>query len=243
MQLASASPRRKSLLADAGLDLPIVLPTQFGPFSEPAPQPGENPEAYVCRTALAKATAVATHSRGQITLAADTAVVLPETSTILGKPADAAHALTMLRQLNGRSHLVITGCAICWHDGATPQQELFADTATVTFASWPENVLAAYAHCGEPLDKAGAYAIQGAGSFLIASINGSWSTVVGLPMPALIHHLLHLGFIRPATDRPACRQSQITKRKKGRRGGRRKPLCKGVLRLPPVPPHPPSRNL
>ena len=197
MRLASASPRRKALLQEVGLDLPVVLPTLFGPFSEPVPRHGERPEAYVLRTALAKASAVAAHSRGDVVLAADTVVVLPDTETILGKPADEAHALAMLRQLNGRSHCVITGCAICWDDGALPRQELFADSATVTFASWPESVLAAYARCGEPLDKAGAYAIQGAGSFLTAGIAGSWSTVVGLPMPLLVRHLLDLGFICP----------------------------------------------
>ncbi|HIU17212.1 MAG TPA: septum formation protein Maf [Candidatus Avidesulfovibrio excrementigallinarum] len=200
LTLASASPRRKSLLQEAGLDLPVVLPSQFGPFSEPAPQTGERPEAYVLRTALAKASAVAVHSQENVILAADTVVVLPETQTILGKPADEAHALTMLRLLNGRSHHVITGCAICWNDGTLPRQELFADTATVTFAAWPEPVLAAYACCGEPLDKAGAYAVQGAGSFLIAGITGSWSTVVGLPMPALIQRLLRLAFIRPTSQ-------------------------------------------
>ena len=175
----------------------VVLPSQFGSFSEPAPLTGEQPETYALRTALAKASAVAAHSHGEVVLAADTVVVLPETKTILGKPTDEAHALTMLRQLNGRSHHVTTGCAICWHDGTLPRQELFADTATVTFGAWPESVLATYARCGEPLDKAGAYAVQGAGSFLIAEIAGSWSTVVGLPMPALVRRLLRLGFIRP----------------------------------------------
>lgn len=197
IQLASASPRRKALLADVGLDLPVILPTQFGPFSEPMPMPGDDPETYVRKTALAKAVCVDSHCLGQVTLAADTAVVLPETQTILGKPANEEHALAMLRQLNGRSHHVITGCAICWHDGPTPRQELFTDTATVTFAQWPDDVLAAYARCGEPSDKAGAYAVQGIGSFLVAAIQGSWSTVVGLPMTALVQRLLRLGFIRP----------------------------------------------
>ena len=89
----------------------------------------------------------------------------------------------MLLHLQGRTHTVYTGCCLIWlNRAAAPRTDLFCDAAEVTFAAWPENVLRAYAATGECDDKAGSYAIQGLGTFLVSEIKGQWSTIVGLPV-------------------------------------------------------------
>ena len=125
-------------------------------------------------------------------LAADTVVALD--SDILGKPADDTDALDMLRRLSGRRHEVITGVCCLFPDGSSAG---FADTSAVRFHAWPDDVLRAYVRSGEPADKAGAYAIQGQGAFLVESVHGSWSTVVGLPVSRLAALLLEGGWMRP----------------------------------------------
>ena len=192
--LASASPRRRQFLEEWGLPFTLAQPTG----AEPRPAPGETPEAYTCRAAAAKATAAsqglaATERGPSLVLAADTVVALE--GDILGKPRDRAHALEMLLRLNGREHTVVS--AVC----LTPPQgtvRVFSDVSRVRFGRWPEAALRAYAHTGEPDDKAGAYAIQGQGAFLVDRVEGSWSTVVGLPLAPLAQALLAMGWMRPA---------------------------------------------
>lgn len=202
--LASASPRRRELLAGLGLTF-TVLPS---PEAEPAPREGEAPVDYVMRAATAKALAVARRlqredqpERFPVVIGADTIVVAPEADgpRILGKPTDDADALAMLRRLSGRAHTVSTGCCLVWPEGKGFRTETFSETAAVTFAPWPETVLAVYVRTGEGRDKAGSYAVQGRGAFLISRIEGCWSTVVGLPVQALAARLLDAGIMEPAT--------------------------------------------
>lgn len=188
--LASGSPRRQQFLQELGVEYRVVRPRGV----EPAPRDGEEPERYALRAAAAKAEAVA----GQcavpqaVVLAADTVVALE--GDILGKPEDAADALRMLRLLAGRTHRVISAVSVFLPEGDRLD---FHDSTEVRFHAWPDAALAAYARSGEPLDKAGAYAIQGQGAFLVDSIAGSWSTVVGLPVTQLVAALLARGIIAP----------------------------------------------
>ena len=144
-----------------------------------------------------------------IILAADTVVTVD--GDILGKPDDSRHALDMLQRLSGRGHEVIS--AVCLllpspdnseavtEDGHFENTEelVFSDVSRVFFHPWPESVLRAYVATGEPHDKAGAYAIQGQGAFLVDRIEGSWSTVVGLPVTQLARLLLDRGFMLPCS--------------------------------------------
>ncbi len=187
--LASASPRRCSFLKSAGLDFSI-RPAQ-GP--EPRPVPGEDPRFYAKRCAEKKARSVLeslsiSHGRHAV-LSADTVVILREeaSSSILGKPHDISEAVDMLSRLSGRTHEVVTSCCLAMEEGI----ECFDDMTEVTFAPWPRSVLEAYARSGQVLDKAGSYGIQDGGAFLVSSIKGSWSTVVGLPLDIVLSRLLH----------------------------------------------------
>lgn len=186
--LASASPRRRLFLEELGLEYAVVRPSGV----EPRPEAGESPASYACRAARAKGRAVAGEAGDAVVMAADTVVALGD--TVLGKPGNAEDALRMLRLLAGREHSVISAVTVIFPD----EEEVdFYDTTEVRFYAWPEAVLRAYAYCGEPLDKAGGYAIQGQGAFLVESIRGSWSTVVGLPVTQLTALLLERGVIRP----------------------------------------------
>lgn len=175
--LASASPRRRELLALAGVPFAIVV----SPAQEPAPDGGEHPAAYAARMARLKAAAVAEMHPTAVVLGADSVVAVGE--TILGKPADAADALRMLRLLSGRSHQVVTGCAI-FAPGQEP--EIFTVATDVTMGAVSEDRLAAYAATGEPMDKAGAYAIQGGAAAFVTTICGSYTNVVGLPLAEVV---------------------------------------------------------
>jgi septum formation protein len=139
--------------------------------------PGPLAEA-VARLALDKARAVAARVREGIVLGADTVVTID--GEPLGKPADPDDARRMLRRLRGREHEVITGVAVV--DVRTGRAERTAVTSRVRMADYDERALEAYVATGEPLDKAGAYAIQGAGGALVAGYEGSYSNVVGLPL-------------------------------------------------------------
>lgn len=196
--LASRSPRRRQFLEEWGLVYRIVT----GRDEEPRPRAGEAPAAYARRAARAKALSAAA-ADGQaagprVLLAADTIVALGE--DILGKPADRAQALEMLRRLAGRTHEVIS--AVCLL-GPQDEEIVFHDVSRVRFAPWPEAVLAAYAATGEPDDKAGAYAIQGQGAVLVEAVDGSWSTVVGLPVSRLAQEMLSRGWLTPVGAGPA----------------------------------------
>lgn len=139
--------------------------------------PGPLAEA-VARLALDKARAVVARVREGIVLGADTVVAID--GEALGKPADAADARAMLRRLRGREHEVITGVAVV--DARSGRAERFAVTSRVRMAPYDDAAIDAYVTTGEPLDKAGAYAIQGAGGALVAGYEGSYSNVVGLPL-------------------------------------------------------------
>ena len=139
--------------------------------------PGPLAEA-VARLALDKARAVAARVREGIVLGADTVVTID--GEPLGKPADPDDARRLLRRLRGREHEVITGVAVV--DVRTGRAERTAVTSRVRMADYDERALEAYVATGEPLDKAGAYAIQGAGGALVAGYEGSYSNVVGLPL-------------------------------------------------------------
>jgi septum formation protein len=165
--LASGSPRRRQLLAELGLSFTVVAPDV-----DETPRPGERPIALVRRLALAKASAVA----GDPVLAADTTVEVD--GEVLGKPADADEARRMLRRLSGRAHKVHTGVAV--RSGEDAAVEVV--TTIVTFVPLQQAVIDWYIGTGEPLDKAGAYAIQGTGGVFVETVRGSVSNVVGLPL-------------------------------------------------------------
>lgn len=200
--LASASPRRREFLQDMGLTFSCVRPKGL----EPQPLPGEDPAHYAQRAADCKSLAVAREYPQQVVIGADTVVAPPSdaATAVFGKPANDAEALHMLQCLCGRSHTVISALcvvlpAVPTLSGQQEQKILRLHRATrVTFHQWPEAVLAAYVATGEPADKAGAYAIQGQGAFLVESIQGSWSTVVGLPLAELMEILLTAGIIGEA---------------------------------------------
>jgi septum formation protein len=186
LTLASQSPRRRELLAGLGIALE-VRPAD----TDESVLPGEAPRAYVARVAREKARAVP----GEVVLAADTAVVLGD--TILGKPRDAADAARMLRALSGTTHEVLTGvCVRRGAPGAPLEREALVSTA-VRFRALSEQEIAWYVATGEPLDKAGAYALQGAGGVLVESVAGSVSGVVGLPLTESVALLAAAGFPLP----------------------------------------------
>jgi len=168
--LASASPRRQALLAELGLAF-VIDPAEL----DESIRPGESALTYVRRLARDKAELVAGRHAEGLVLAADTTVVLE--GRILGKPADAREAEAMLASLAGRTHRVVTAVATAGRRRAEETVE-----TEVTFAPCRREALAWYAATGEPLDKAGGYALQGKGGFLVERIRGSHSAVVGLPL-------------------------------------------------------------
>ncbi len=207
--LASASPRRQELLRHAGIAFD-VQPTEV----PETPREGESPQACAERLAREKALAVFRQRPNDQVLGADTIVVVD--GVILGKPRDEADATHMLRLLSGKTHSVITGVClvgnrslqgpqpseICGHVGlpeaapfpATPEripsyQDVRSETTLVTFAALSDQEIRSYIASGEPMDKAGAYAIQGIASRWISCIEGDYSNVVGLPV-SLVYRML-----------------------------------------------------
>ncbi len=174
--LASASPRRRELLARAGVAFE-VRPSGV----EEIPRPGEAPRALAERHAREKALDVA-RSLGprpsRLVLGADTIVVLE--GDVLGKPRDPEHAVTLLRRLVGRSHHVITAVALV--ESAQLHVRAVSVESRVTMRAAEEREVRAYVATGEPLDKAGAYAAQGEGRRFVLGIEGSESNVIGLPV-------------------------------------------------------------
>lgn len=190
--LASGSPRRRQFLSELG----IVFTIETISGEEPLPVTGEVPEDFACRCALAKTQSVRNASDNRETacfIGADTIVVLG--NEIMGKPDNDAHALDMLNRLSGSTHKVITATAIIYPDGTT---DTYAVKTAVTMKKYSKEALTAYIRTGEPADKAGAYAIQGIGSFLVESICGSWSNVVGLPVTELLEKLQSVGIVTPS---------------------------------------------
>jgi septum formation protein len=187
--LASASPRRQELLRHAGIPF-TVFPANIPEI----PLAGESPRACAERLAREKAEAIFRQHPGQPVLGADTIVVVD--GEILGKPRDAADASRMLRLLSGRTHEVTTGVCLVGLSLRTGNQKLetgFEDTRSettqVTMTRLTNEDISAYIATGEPMDKAGAYAIQGIASRWIPRIEGDYFNVVGLPV-ALVHKML-----------------------------------------------------
>ncbi|ADO71168.1 Maf family protein [Stigmatella aurantiaca] len=183
--LASASPRRRDLLSQLGLRFHVAAADL-----DETPLRGEAADTYVLRLARAKAHAVAERFPEAWVLAADTTVALgPE---LLGKPADPGEARHMLRRLSGQTHAVYTGVALAGR----------AEAATVvrtgvTFRTLSDGEIDWYVGTGEPLDKAGAYAVQGRGGFLVASLDGSPTNVIGLPLGETLELLKRSGMRLP----------------------------------------------
>jgi septum formation protein len=178
--LASQSPRRRELLACAGIPF-VVRPAGVNEERIGEEDPGE----HVRRLAQAKAQSVAC-AVDEIVLGADTVVVID--GDVLGKPADPEHAAWMLRQLSGRVHEVVTGICLRTSNRLIIDKE----TTRVRFVRLPEEEIAAYVASGEPMDKAGAYAIQGLASRFVDRIEGCYCNVVGLPVALVWRHLQEL---------------------------------------------------
>ena len=170
--LASASPRRQQLLTE--LNVPFVCcPANI----DESPRAMESPRSLVMRLALSKAQHVAVRHPEAWVLGADTIVVIED--QVLGKPSDASDAMAMLQRLSGRAHQVLSAVVLCGPNG---QCEQALSVSQVVFATLDQSWIARYVASGEPMDKAGAYAIQGGASTRIAHLEGSYSGVVGLPM-------------------------------------------------------------
>ena len=170
--LASASPRRAELLRAAGIEFEVAPA-----YVDETLQEGEPPEVYVRRVAAGKARAMHVRFPGRVILAADTTVVVDH--HILGKPENADDARRMLRLLSGRTHEVMTGVALIHPDGTI---DVRLERTDVEVAPLSDAEIDWYIQSGEPMDKAGAYAIQGLASRFVTSIRGSYSNVVGLPV-------------------------------------------------------------
>ena len=176
--LASGSPRRKELLETAGLTFRITV----ADITEVIPD-GASPEEAVMSLAMQKAQAVAELNPDCVVLGSDTVVV--NDGRILGKPADEADAKDMLRALSGKTHKVCTGVAIIGPE----KTKNFCETTEVEFHELTEKEISDYVKTGEPMDKAGAYGIQGKGCVLVKRINGDYFNVVGLPVSKVYREL------------------------------------------------------
>jgi septum formation protein len=185
--LASASPRRRDLLSSVGLRPGVEVVIDPADTDE-SWTPGEAPAEYVRRVALDKAMTVARRHPGSVVLAADTTVDLD--GRILAKPADAAEAVSMLEALSGRGHLTHTAVALVGVDGRDVVEVV---TTSVRFRELSAGEIAWYVATGEPLDKAGAYAIQGGAAAFVVAVEGSVSNVVGLPLAETVLALRSLG--------------------------------------------------
>jgi nucleoside triphosphate pyrophosphatase len=182
--LASASPRRSSLLRQLGVQF-AAAPADV----DERTRPGEEPEQYAQRLSVEKARAAAVTAGAGIVIAADTIVVL--NNEILGKPADAQDAVRMLSILSGRTHRVITALTVM--DAATGKTLNGLSQTNVRFRRLSAEEIASYIQTGEPLDKAGAYGIQGKGALLVSGIEGCYFNVVGLPLSLLDEMLKEFG--------------------------------------------------
>ena len=178
--LASASPRRRELLASIGLDFE-VLPSNVPEIHEE----GEAPEEYVARLSRDKAHALASLHPDRWVIAADTTVLLGD--QLLEKPTDAADAARMLGAIAGKTHVVYTGVTL--ENVSSGHRETRVAESEVRMLPLSSSEIEWYVRTGEPLDKAGAYAVQGIGAMFIDSIHGSYTNVVGLPLATLFQML------------------------------------------------------
>lgn len=180
MVLASASPRRSELLGSLGIEFEVRVPE-----IDETPRPDEKPQAFSERLAAEKADAVPVGA-GTTVIAADTIVV--HNDNILGKPKDENHAFEMLSDLSGQTHEVITGVCVKKDN----RRFVFSVVTEVVFRSLEHSEIEAYIASGCPMDKAGAYAIQGGAAHMVRAIGGSYTNVVGLPLCELHETLLSL---------------------------------------------------
>jgi septum formation protein len=197
--LASASPRRQELLRNAGIPF-VVQPTDI----PEVPREGEAPRAFAERLAREKALAVFRQRPDDFVLGADTIVVVD--AQILGKPRDGADAVRMLRVLSGRTHQVITGVCLA---GPLPKlenrkpetgfEDVRSETTLVTMDALSDDDIRSYISTGEPMDKAGAYGIQGRASRWVSRIEGDYFNVVGLPVSLVYKMLRERGLARTET--------------------------------------------
>ncbi|MCX8958586.1 Maf family protein [Erwinia psidii] len=190
LYLASASPRRRELLTQLGLHF-----ASLSSSIEEVKSPDESAEAYVCRLAREKAQAgLAIAEHDLPVLGADTIVVL--NNDILEKPVDEQAARAMLVKLSGQTHVVMTAVALVDRH----QQLDCLVTTEVTFRALTSEDIASYVASGEPMDKAGAYGIQGKGGNFVRKINGSYHAVVGLPLVETVELLEHFQSLRDVRD-------------------------------------------
>lgn len=182
--LASNSPRRKDLLRQVGIEF-TAAPADV----DERQLPGEPPEGYAVRVAADKAKAAAERAGEGVIIAADTIIVLED--RVLGKPSNAREAESMLRMLSGRMHHVITGLVVL--DTCSKRMEARAADTKVWFRRLTDGEIISYVESGEPLDKAGAYGIQGLGALLVERIEGCYFNVVGLPLSILSEMLAKHG--------------------------------------------------
>jgi septum formation protein len=182
--LASASPRRRELLQNAGIPF-IIQPSKISEL----PREGEAPQACAERLAREKALDVFRQRPQDFVLGADTIVIVD--GQILGKPRDSGNAARMLRLLSGRTHQVTTGVCLISPDrkGKNSTSDTRSETTLVTMSELSDEDIRSYVATGEPLDKAGAYAIQGIASRWISQIEGDYFNVVGLPV-SLVYRML-----------------------------------------------------
>jgi septum formation protein len=191
--LASRSPRRRELLQQLGVEFEELLAHEMhGADVDETPLAGESPDAYVMRVACEKAylgrRQIAARNLPSLpVLAADTTVVLD--GEILGKPDDGEHALSILRRLSGRTHQVLTAVAVAQDQ----RVDSVLDISAVEFRTLDEAEIRDYVASGEPLDKAGAYAIQGRAAQFVRCLAGSYSGIMGLPLVATAELLLRFG--------------------------------------------------
>ncbi|NMB24781.1 MAG: septum formation inhibitor Maf [Firmicutes bacterium] len=185
--LASGSPRRQELLSMLGVDFKVIPPD-----IDENDVVGQTPVETVELAAWTKAQWVAKQLADGVVLGADT-IVLLDTGEVLGKPLEAGAAMEMLFSLSGRSHQVVTGVALL--DPSNDRMEVFHVVTRVFFRQLSSDEIHRYVATGEPLDKAGAYGIQGKGSLLVERIEGCYFNVVGLPLPRLGEVLRDFGIM------------------------------------------------
>jgi septum formation protein len=182
--LASQSPRRRELLTLIGIRHE-VRPADI----DESYRPGEQPRAHALRLAREKATRIP--DRDAVVIGSDTIVVVD--GDVLGKPADDAEAAAMLRRLSGRAHTVITAVAVAW------QGRVAADAESVEVAFHPlsDEQIRGYIATREPMDKAGAYGIQGYGATIVSRVDGDYFAVMGLPLQRMVLLMRELGLVYP----------------------------------------------
>lgn len=180
--VASASPRRKEILKNAGYNFEVIVSK-----ADESLVSDITPEQAVSQLAKRKALSVAENNKGAVVLGCDTVVALD--GEILGKPESREQAMQMLKQLSGRTHIVYTG--VCITD--SQKEETFVSATEVEFYPLSVETIGSYAATNEPDDKAGAYGIQGYGSVLVKKINGDYLTVVGLPLSETARALKRFG--------------------------------------------------